>query len=277
MWLVAVLVGTATVAPVFRPPANLPDAPFSVTADRLSAEGGLYVAEGNVVLRRQGAVVRADRIELDEKRGVAIAEGNVTAAEGTSVMTCRRVETKIPELTGGLEQGRIRVKSELPKELLDRLTAKELETYGEDEMILEAEKLDRTGEKTFEVDGGSFTVCDCGEDSTPSWRIEASSAELDLDEGALLWWPVFYAKQVPVFALPAFYFPLGERRTGLLTPRPSYSQIAGPSVTQPLYVTLGRSADLTFEASYLSERGPGAGSRSGGHPPRLRAGSSTET
>ncbi len=250
---------TSTVAPVLRPPLGLPAVPFTVEADRLYSDDGVYVAEGNAILRRAGAVMFADRIRFDEASGTAIAEGGVTAIEDGAVLSCDRVVMKVPELIGGLDQAELRIKSEIPEPLLSRLSTAQLRRAGKDEMIVTADHMERTSPRTLEVRGGSFTVCDCGEGSTPSWRIAAQSADVDLDSGAWMYWPVFYAKGVPIFVLPVFYFPLGERRSGLLTPRPSFSPVAGFSVRQPLYLVLGEHADLTLDASYLSERGPGAG------------------
>lgn len=247
---------TATVAPILRAPGGLQEAPFTVIAERLYSEGGVYVAEGDVVVKRRDAIVYADRIQFDEERGVVVAEGNVTAVEGDAVLTCRRVEMKVPELVGGIEAAELRIKTEVPEALRDRLTPRALRIYGEDEMILKAEGLVRTGERTFQVEDGAFTVCECGEDAAPSWKIGAARAEVDLDSGAWLYWPVFFAKDVPVFALPVFYYPLGQRRSGLLTPRLSFSPVTGPSVAQPVYLTLGRSWDTTIEPGYLSSRGP---------------------
>lgn len=179
--LLSAWAATSTVAPILKPPRGIPPVPFTVEADRLSSDDGIYLAEGGAVLRRADAVVFADRIRFDEANGIAIAEGNVTAVEGDAVLTCRRVEMKVPELVGGLESGELRIKNEIPKELLARMSKEELRRFGKDQMILDAEKMQRTGERTFEVRGGSFTVCDCGDDSTPSWKIGASSADVDLD------------------------------------------------------------------------------------------------
>jgi hypothetical protein len=257
--LLSLCASTSTVAPILKAPFGLPPVPFTVEAERLVRENSTYTAEGKAILRRQDAVVFADRITFDEVKGIAIAEGNVTAIEGDAVMTCKRVEMKVPELIGGLESGELRIKADIPEPLLSRLSAQQLKAFGDDQMIVTADRMDRIAPREFEVKGGSFTVCDCGEDSTPSWRIDASKATVDLDSGAWMYWPVFYAKGVPIFALPVFYFPLGERRSGLLTPRPSYSAVTGPSIAQPVYFVLGDSWDLTVEGSYLSDRGAGAG------------------
>lgn len=241
--------------------ARLGDRPFTVEADRLMSQSqlGRYRAEGDVVVRRPGATLFADVVTFDETTGVAIAEGHVTAVEGGSVLTCERIEMKIPELLGGMANGELRIKKSFDPKLADTLSPGALRRHGDDELIIEAASFERRSERVFEVEGGSFTACDCGDDSTPTWRIRASRASVDLDSGAWLEWPVFYVQDLPFLALPAYYVPLGSRRTGLLAPRPSFSAVTGPAVALPFYLTLGRSWDMTFEPAYLSTRGPALG------------------
>lgn len=234
----------------------LKSAPFSVQADRLVAERGRYVAQGRVRFERQGAVIYADKLTFDEKDGYVIAEGSVTALEGNTVLTCAYVKTKVPELLGGLQKGELRIKSVAPGL---QLSASALRRHGEDQLILQAEQMERTSARTFDVKSGSFTACDCGDDKSPSWRIRAGSASVDLDDGVWLYWPVFQVHDVPVFALPIYYLPLGDRRTGFLLPKPSYSSVIGAGISVPFFITLGRSWDSTIEASYYSARGPAAG------------------
>ena len=148
---------------------------------------------------------------------------------------------KIPELVGGVERAELRIK--------DR--------RGGDELIVQADLLERPTARQVEVRGASFTACECGQGKAPSWRIRARTADIDLDSGALLTLPVFYVLDVPVMALPLFYVPLGPRRTGLLTPRFGYSPVTGFKVGQPLYLTLGQSWDVTLTPFYLSTRGGG--------------------
>lgn len=226
--------------------SQLGDRPFTVEADRLVAltKEGRYRAEGNVYVERDGAKLYADAVTFDEKTGVVVAEGNVTAVEAGAVLRCHRVEMKVPELLGGIENGELRIKQ--------RGTSK-------DELIVAADRLDRKSDRKFDIEQGSFTACDCGEDSTPTWRIRASKAEVDLDSGAWLTWPVFYLQDVPLMALPAFYVPLGERRTGVLAPHFSTTPVTGIGVSVPLFFALDRSWDVTLEPTYLSTRGPGTG------------------
>lgn len=232
--------------------------PFEVSADRLSAANrqGVYIAEGDATLRRPNLVVHADRLVFDEARQTVTAEGHVVMVEGTTVLTCSKVALKVPELVGGVASAQLRIKQGLSHATLAALPARAAARFGKDELILEAGSVQRVDARTFEIRGGSFTPCDCGDDEAPSWKIEASSADVDLDRGALLTWPVFYAKDIPVFVLPVFYVPLGERRTGFLFPRIAGSSITGVELTEPFYIAPYDSWDATIDLRYLTARGP---------------------
>lgn len=233
--------------------------PFSVSADRLtaSATADRYVAEGHVVVRRPGAVLYADRVVFDRRTGLARAEGHVVAVEGASVLTCDRVEMRVPELMGDAAEVELRLKAARTVPGLAGRPRGALGEAGKDELIVHAERLERTGPRAVAVQGASFTACDCGAGNRPSWRIRSHRASVDLDSGAWLTLPVFYVLDVPVMVLPVFYVPLGERRSGLLTPTFAFNSAFGFRVGLPVYVVLGRSWDLTLEPFYLSERGGG--------------------
>ncbi|MEQ8273282.1 MAG: hypothetical protein RMA76_08035 [Deltaproteobacteria bacterium] len=239
--LVAGQVGTSSGAV-----GRLGTRPFSVEAERLETfpKERRYRAEGDVIVRRGDATLLADVVVFDERTGIATAEGNVTAIDGVSVLTCKKVEMKIPELVGGIEQGELRIKSK---------------SGAKDELIIGAERMERLTPHRFEIEGGSFTPCDCGEDANPTWRIESSEASVDLQSGAWMKSSLFYVYEVPVFWLPIMYVPLGSRRTGLLAPRPSNTPVTGPSIRLPFFIAMGPSWDSTIEAMYMSSRGPGLG------------------
>jgi hypothetical protein len=230
--------------------------PFEITADVLRADLdlGIYVAEGEVIVRRGSLVLSADRVVFEEKLDLAVAEGDVILVEGTSILSCDRVSIRLPNLYGEIANARISVKRGVERSaLLEH--PKDAPRLGETAVFLGASRLSRTKDRELHLEDASFTPCRCGEDETPSWRVEAASASVDLDEGAWLVAPVFYAKDLPVFILPAIYLPLGERRSGLLLPKIERSAPKGISVVEPLYLTLGRSWDATIEAGYMSARG----------------------
>lgn len=230
--------------------------PFTVEADRLFAdpEVGLFVAEGHTALRRGRLVVFADRLTFDRKKDTVTAEGEVVLVEGTALMRCERITLQLPGLSGVIDQADIRVKRGVDAATLAALPRESVLGRGRDRLRLTADRLERTGERELSLDGASFYPCPC-QDDLLTWRIAATSAEVDVDEGAWLVAPVFYVREVPVFFVPVLYVPLGERRSGLLFPRFKHSSVAGYAVTEPIYFTLGRSWDATLEAGYLTRRG----------------------
>lgn len=236
------------------PFSGLGAVPAEIEADRLSADEqlALYLAEGNVVLRRAGLTVYADRLSYQQKLGTIIAEGHVIAVEGQSVLSCERVTLLLPDLAGSMEQAEIRLKVRAPRAEDGAAALVE----GEDRMRLSAEGLRRTGPRSFELSGGSFTPCRCEPGRAPDWKLTAHWAEVDVDSGALLVAPVFHIKDVPVLILPAFYVPLGARRSGLLIPTGGYSSPTGVKLGLPLYLTFGRSYDATLNADFWFSRGP---------------------
>jgi lipopolysaccharide transport LptD-like protein len=239
---------------------TLGDLPLSVEADRLlaTAKEGVFVAEGSAVVRRGDLIVMADRIAFDQAAKSVTAEGHVTLVEPTHVLTCARVAMRFPELSGLLENAELRFKSPIPPEVRASLSAERLRHFGKDQLIVTGDEIVRESKKQLDIRGGVFTACDCGEGSTPTWEIDSTHASVDLDSGAWLTLPVFYAKGVPVFALPIFYVPLGARRSGLLAPRLNGipdNPITGLRLSQPLYLVLGESWDATLEPGYMTRRG----------------------
>jgi hypothetical protein len=238
--------------------ASFGDEPFEIEAETLSASPkvGVFHAEGDVVLRRPGFVAYADWMTFFEKEQRVEAGGHVILVEGLSVTRCRSISFKVPELIGGLASAELRIKRGISPERLGQVPKAQLGFAGEEDVLVRAEHLEKTGPKTFAISKGLFTPCHCAEDATPSWHIETSSATIDLDSGASLHWPLFYIKGMPVMGLPRFYFPLGTRRSGLLMPRVQHSSVTGWSLNQPLYLTLGRSADATLGFRHFFDRGP---------------------
>lgn len=61
---------------------------------------------------------------------------------------------------------------------------------------------------------------------------------------------------LPLFWLPAFYFPLGDQRTtGFLPPRIGDSGNTGIDISVPMYVNLAPNYDLTLTPRFMGDRG----------------------
>tara|TARA_R110002126_G_scaffold75469_34_gene188489 strand:- start:761 stop:3019 length:2259 start_codon:yes stop_codon:yes gene_type:complete len=99
-----------------------------------------------------------------------------------------------------------------------------------------------------------FTTCPIADNS---WALHASDINIKADDG----WgsarnAVFKIKDIPVFYLPYLTFPVNEqRKSGLLLPKISSSQLLGLDIELPYYVNLAENYDMTLTPRYMSKRG----------------------
>ena len=226
-----------------------------LAADHLTydAEAKAITVRGHCVLRTEKAVLRADEISYREADHRAVARGNVTLAMGLWVALADEIDVDVATLDATLQGALLVQKREAggmtPQALRDALRAAEtpeaIRALGETVLAFRGRRIQRLGPNRFAVDGLAFTPCDCDLEK-PSWRIEAARADVEPGERATLTWPVVSVYGVPVLFLPWAYLPLAERRSGLLVPRPDFTYLSGLALEQPLFLTLGESADVTF-------------------------------
>ncbi len=106
---------------------------------------------------------------------------------------------------------------------------------------------------TVRMDGAELSLCAC-EGDRQLWSVQARRVRVERERSAVFVGGLLRIGGCPVLPIPAGIFPLGERRSGLLAPRFS-STPDGVEIGQPVYLTLGRSADLTLEPTWRQERG----------------------
>ncbi len=220
------------------------------------ADKQVLTARGHCELRTGEMLLRADEVTYDEGAQVATASGNVMfVGPGGMAAVADSVRVDIRSFEANLQGGLFMQKRGVTQEaMLTAKTPQELRAMGETPVILSGTRIRRTGPNSFVVDDLAFTPCECGP-GEPSWRVEASAANVVLGERATLSWPVVYVRSVPVFALPWLYLPLAERRSGLLIPSAKMSSLNGFSLEQPVFLTLGQSYDLTFTPGYYTGGG----------------------
>ncbi|SET48470.1 LPS-assembly protein LptD [Stigmatella erecta] len=236
-------------------PFQLPNGEtVEVTADHVVYEPDRQrvTAQGHTQVRTAGALLRADAVTYEPGARKVSATGNVMFVSGEFAAVAEAVTLDLESNEATAQGGLFMQKRNVtPEALATAQTPQQLREMGETPMLMRGTRIQRTDTNTFEVDGIAFTPCACGKDE-PSWRIEAQRASVITGERAILTWPVIYLHSVPVFALPWLYLPLSDRRTGLLMPRPGISSLNGFSIEQPLFITLGRSYDVTLSPGYYT-------------------------
>jgi LPS-assembly protein len=228
------------------------------------------VVTGGVVLRRGLVIVRADTATYDTRTGEIDAQGHVLLTEPGRVLAA----TAMHLVLDGPYHARnvVAFLKDTPLDLSRCTTLDQGRNTGRNQVELGGAELDGTsGVDAFEIDRARITLCDCGAGGGgPPWEIHARRASVVPGDHAWLFWPVLYIRPrfllwhryllggnkepsaVPVFAFPVMYLPLGDRQTGFLMPQLELGGVNGTVVTQPFFLTLGRSYDATIAAGYTA-------------------------
>jgi LPS-assembly protein len=120
------------------------------------------------------------------------------------------------------------------------------------------EVLEKLGPRTYRITRGGFTTCT---QPTPRWEFVAGSATLTLEKRAVMTNVILKVKDVPVFYLPAMYYPINkeDRETGFLIPIYGASTLKGQMLKNAFFWAIDRSHDATFYGDYFSKTGYGYG------------------
>jgi LPS-assembly protein len=235
------------------------------------------VATGGVVLRRGFVIVRADTASYDSRTGEVEAQGSVLLTEPGRAVAANAMHAVLDgpyqahDVVAFLKEG--------PLDLSRCKTLDEARRTGHNRFTVIGTELTGTAHEVgFEVDRARVTLCDCGA-GPPSWQIRARRASVVPGDHAWLFLPVFYItprflffhryllgkagdpKPIPVFAFPVMYLPLSDRQSGLLITDVTIGGNNGTVITQPLFLTFGRSYDATVSLDYAM--GPSAGTVNG--------------
>ncbi|MGB3726302.1 MAG: LPS assembly protein LptD [Glaciecola sp.] len=117
-----------------------------------------------------------------------------------------------------------------------------------------ADILSISREKGVVLEDVSFTTCPLGGED---WKIQASeiSIEKDMPFGQA-YNTRFYVRDVPVFYLPYFAFPITtERQSGFLFPQFGNSSSTGIEYEQPFYWNIAPNMDATISGRFMTNRG----------------------
>ncbi|MEZ4467068.1 MAG: hypothetical protein R3F43_22120 [bacterium] len=207
--------------------------PVDLEAGRLEILGAAWWAREGVAARQGGFALEAaaahGRADAACAEGLVAVEGPLTISGGGGRATAAALQACLPE-------GPVRVEG----------------------VALAAPRLHLTAEAAswaagqIRAEGVSTTACTC---QPPPWRVTATRADVTPGEGVWATWPVLWVGPVPVATAPRWYVPLARRRTGFLFPFMGFDGEDGAHLRLPLFVTLGRSADLTVAPGWRQRWG----------------------
>lgn len=222
------------------PSAQRGTLPTFVSGERISSRTDLEtLVEGQAVLRRGDIVIRADRLEYYQPDDLAKARGNVRINRAGDVYEGPALDLKVESFEGFFLNPRYRFLKN--------------EGHGE------AERVDFVDEDRALIRNATYTTCRRlpGPSWMPDWIIRAASISIDNEEevgqaeGALLSF-----KGVPLLPIPAFSFPLSNRRkSGFLPPSFGVDSVNGLELSVPYYWNIAPNRDATLYPAVMSKRG----------------------
>ena len=238
--LAALLLLAASAARPAEGPASLfagpPGQEILLEADSLTydLDTRAIALEGHVVVRRGEGVLRAARGRLDRAHDTLALSGGVLAVQGREVFLADGAVVDLASRSAELTNAVVYLK--------ERPASADNPTAGRNALTLHGQRVRKLASGALEAQDIRLTPCDCkGE---PDYEIVAKRALIEGDRAHLSGARLrLGGLPVPLFPLS---LPLTARQSGLLAPQLGFASVGGFGIAQPIFVTLGRSFDLTL-------------------------------
>jgi LPS-assembly protein len=218
------------------------------------------VVPGKAYVKLEGAVecatgdmrVFADQLEYWADTHKVVLTGNVTFRDKNTQISADRADFNSETRLGTFynASGFAQV-ADVPKK--DVLGGQEPDVY------FYGDTVEKIGVDKYRITHGGFTTC---VQPTPRWQITSGSVTLRVEHYAFLTNALLKAKGIPVFYLPALYYPMqrDDRATGILMPTYGTSTLKGFTLSNAFFWAISRSQDATFMHDWFTQRGQGFGS-----------------
>ena len=222
-----------------------------------SSEGALvgeshWRLVGGVQVECNEVQLFADQAEVFSEADRIHATGNVLFVSGGSRISADRLDFNFKTKTGIFH-----VASGIAN-IADRGFERSLFGTQEPDAYFFGDTIEKIGPQTYKITRGGFTTC---VQPTPRWEMVGSSVTLTLEKRAVMTNMVLKVKDVPVFYLPAMYYPINkaDRATGFLIPIYGTSNVRGQTIRNAFFWAINRSNDATLYHSFYSKTGQSFG------------------
>lgn len=221
--------------------------------DTESRHGNTYLLSGDVEITFSGRHLRADSVELNKDTGDVEAHGHLrlTDAAHDTTLNASRATYNLRTGTGRFYDATGSVG--LHREVAQSATA-HISLENDNPFLFSGRVVEKTGPENFTIYDGTVTSCQL---QHPDWLFSAH--RLAVANGTVRSSnATFHLLGLPLLYFPYLKIPAAaeQRQSGLLIPElPSESTTKGIMTGEQVYLTLGRSADLTMGLQYFSQRG----------------------
>ncbi len=209
--------------------------PIFIEADRIQGvQGQDLEAVGNVVVRRRGQVVTADRLHYSIPDNAVTATGRVRVDRLGDVVTGDEAYYDLDTSAGYVVH--------------PAYSFRQFGARGE------ANRLVLVDRDVYRAERATYTTCEVGDDD---WYLRVGRMDLDrlTDVGVAHNASVVF-KDVPIFYTPWIDFPLTSRRkTGFLAPSIGTTNNSGFEIEVPFYWNIAPNRDYTFSPRLMARRG----------------------
>ncbi len=232
----------AAMDPMTSDPSTADDVFLSATDLVIDEEKSIYTAQGNVEVRVDGRVLRADRVIYDLNNQNLRAQGNVQISDSTGTVQFADEIEMDDEFRNGFAT---RFSSRMPNNTL--VTA------------ASAVRVDGVSNTLQQVIYTGCPICTDENGKTPTWALRARQAEQNSNTQMITYQDaVLEIAGVPVLYVPYFAHPdpNSKRRSGLLVPDAGYSSRLGAFYEQPYYWAISPSQDLTVSPLLMTDINP---------------------
>ena len=209
--------------------------PWRITADRLiyKVDGKVYVAEGDVIIKKGDQRLYAQKAVYDMESGIAKMSGDIRLESGNDILRGDQGVFDLKKQSGKIINGQM--------------------FLSENHYYISGSVIEKTAEKTYMIKDCRLTTCD---GDNPDWTITGSAIEITIEDYGTIKHAAFRVKDIPIFYIPYMIFPAKtSRQTGFLLPRAGQSSRNGAIIELPFFWAISDQTDATFYQRYMSKRG----------------------
>ncbi|WP_251358180.1 LPS-assembly protein LptD [Kangiella sp. TOML190] len=210
--------------------------PIRAWSDEGYTENNKAYLSGNVQIRQDDQLIKADRLVADNTTKSYHTEGELLFASPDIIVEADRLAYQEANGSSQIDNSRFYLYSNNGNGTAESITIS-------DKQLLTLYNSD-------------FSTCP---QDQRSWAFESDKIVIDKESGwGEAYGSVVRVADIPVFYLPYITFPIDDRRkTGLLPPAFSNSDRNGVDISAPYYLNLAPNYDLTLSPRYMSKRGTG--------------------
>lgn len=218
-----------------------------VTYNPLTQEA---IATGNVSFEQNGQQINAQSVEYNIGTGQAMADGGVVFGEPAKRLNADNTATTPNAGLMGVAQSFSHDAATGQATATDVAFASSgIGAHGY------ASSLTKPNDHQYLMNGVMFTTCPPDE---RKWHLDANNITLNTETGrGEARHTTLKIKDVPVFYLPYFNFPIDDRRaSGFLVPNAGFNSKDGLELSTPYYFNLAPNYDMTVTPTIFSNRNP---------------------